>query len=153
MRRHLIALSSAVALLWTVALVPAAADEKLGAGVTLAEATSIDSLYTNPEAYVGKKVRVDGIVTSVCTAMGCWMALAPEGKPDQAVRFQVDHDGAIVFPVTAKGKHASAEGVFTKIATGDHEANEAAREHAAASPGGSSFGMTYQVHGTGAIIR
>ena len=85
--------------------------------------------------------------------MGCWMALAPPEQPDQAVRFKVDHGAGIVFPLSARGKKASAEGVFEAIAEGDHEANEAAREQAAAQPKGAEFGKNYQIKATGAVIR
>ena len=41
---------------------------------------------------------------------GCWMELS-ETKSGSSLRVKVD-DGVIVFPVTAKGKLAVAEGVF-----------------------------------------
>jgi putative intracellular protease/amidase len=96
-------------------------------------------------------LRVDGIVTAVCTEMGCWLALGAADNPDQAVRFQADHDGKIVFPLTLKGKQASAEGVFIKIAADDKEATEAAGEHAASQPKAAGFGRRYQFQVTGAV--
>ena len=73
-------------------------------------------------AYVGKTLRIDGVATAVCTHMGCWMAVAAEGGrrgPGEetsapTVRLKVD-DGVIVFPVTAKGRKVSAEGVFEAV--------------------------------------
>jgi len=150
MRRILWVLAFGLA---TSAAVWAAADETFGAGVKLTEATPIKSLYENPKAFVGKTIRLDGVVTAVCDAMGCWMALAPAEQPDQAVRFKVDHGAGIVFPLSARGKKASAEGVFEAIAEGDHEANEAAREQAAAQPKGADFGTKYQIKATGAVVR
>lgn len=132
-------------------VVAQAADTKYGAGVTIATATPIKELYASPEKFVGKTVRVDGIVTAVCTEMGCWLALGAADNPDQAVRFQADHDGKIVFPITLKGKQASAEGVFIKIAAGDKEAREAAGEHAASQPKAAEFGSRYQFQVTGAV--
>jgi len=128
-----------------------AAETKYGAGVSIATATPIKELYASPEKFVGKTVRVDGIVTAVCTEMGCWLALGAADNPDQAVRFQADHDGKIVFPITLKGKQASAEGVFIKIAAGDKEATEAAGEHAASQPKAADFGRRYQFQVTGAV--
>jgi putative intracellular protease/amidase len=128
-----------------------AAETKYGAGVSIATATSIKELYASPEKFVGKTLRVDGIVTAVCTEMGCWLALGAADNPDQAVRFQADHDGKIVFPLTLKGKQASAEGVFIKIAAGDKEATEAAGEHAASQPKAADFGRRYQFQVTGAV--
>jgi hypothetical protein len=127
--------------------------QTLGAGVKLTEPTSIAALYDAPERFVGKTIRLDGIVTGVCEAMGCWMALADAERSDRSVRFKVGHGGAIVFPMAARGKRASAEGVFERIAPDDHEANEAAREQAAAHPNSSDFGKKYQIKATGAVIR
>ena len=130
-----------------------AAETTYGAGVKLAEATPVKDLYASPEKFVGKTVRVDGVVTAVCTGMGCWLAIAPADNPDQAVRFQAEHDGAIVFPITLKGRQARAEGVFVRIAEGDQEANEAAGEHAASQPGAADFGKKYQFKVTGAVAQ
>ena len=44
-----------------------AAETKYGAGVTLTSATPIKDLYASPDKFVGKTVRVDGVVTAVCT--------------------------------------------------------------------------------------
>lgn len=132
-------------------VVTQAAETKYGAGVTIAKATPIKDLYASPESFVGKTVRVDGVVTAVCTEMGCWLALGATDNPDQAVRFQADHDGKIVFPIALKGKQASAEGVFIKIGAGDKEAKEAAGEHAASQPKAADFGSRYQFKVTGAV--
>ena len=154
MRRSLPGFVLAFAFLVSVVAVRAAGQaDKLGAGVTLAEATPIADLYAAPEKFVGKTLRIDGVVSAVCTEMGCWMALAPADKPDQTIRFKVDHGTAIVFPISAKGKQASAEGVFEKIAAADHEGNEAAREQTSAQPNASKFGTMYQVKALGAVIK
>ena len=103
----------------------------IGAGVTLTEATPIAALIKTPQEYTGKKVRVDGIATAVCASMGCWMAVAESTEKDApTVRFKVEHEGAIKFPMSAKGKRVSAEGVFEAIADGDAHGKEAAAEHA-----------------------
>jgi len=129
---------------------PGAAEEiKLGTGVTLTESTAIKALIDDPAAHVGKTLRVDGVATAVCTHMGCWMAVAAEGNEQgPTVRLKVD-DGVIVFPVTAKGKKVSAEGVFEAVGAAA-EANEAAAEHAKHDAKAS---RTYQLKATGAIIR
>jgi hypothetical protein len=135
------------------AAVAAQSGHTLGAGVKLSEPTTIAALYDAPERFVGKTIRLDGVVTAVCEAMGCWMALADAEKSERTVRFKVDHGAAIVFPIAARGKRASAEGVLERIAADDHEANAAAREHATAHPGASDFGRKYQIKATGAVIR
>ena len=135
-----------------VTVAAAAADEKLGKGVTLAEATPIKALYETPEKFVGKTIRIDGVVTAVCEEMGCWMALAESDKSEQPVRLKVEHAAGSVFPISAKGKKASAEGVLEKIATGDKEANEAASEHAGHAKV-SDFAKKYHIKATGAVIK
>ena len=131
--------------------VPVMAEEtKLGAGVTLKEATPVAALVNHPDQYVGKKVRVDGVVTAVCQEMGCWMAIAAEDKADApTVRIKVE-DGVIVFPASAKGRKVSAEGVFEAIAANDPYGNEAAGEHAKKDPKASK---QYQIKATGAVIK
>jgi len=127
------------------------AETRFGAGVSLTKATPISELYASPEKFVGKTVRVDGVVTAVCTEMGCWLAIGASNDPDQAVRFQAEHDGKIVFPISLKGQKASAEGVFVKIGAGDQEARDAAGEHAHAQPKAAEFGNRYQFQVTGAV--
>jgi len=145
--------SAALAIVLSAVVLGAVAGEKLGAGVTIKDATAIKDLYASPEKFLGKPVRIDGVVTGVCAEMGCWMALAAADRPEQTVRFKVDHGVAIVFPISARGKEASAEGVFEKIGAGDEEAKEAAREHTAAQPNASTFGTTYQIKASGAVIK
>jgi len=128
---------------------PIAVAEKFGNGVTLKDATPIRALIDNPQEFVGKTIRVDGIVTAVCAHMGCWMAVAPEGDEKAGtVRLKVE-DGVIVFPVSAKGRKISAEGVFEVVGK-DEESKEAAGEHAKHDAKASTL---YQLKATGALLR
>jgi uncharacterized protein DUF4920 len=125
-------------------------DTKLGAGVTLEQATPIAAIVKTPADFVGKTVRVDGVATAVCEMMGCWMAVAEsDAKDAPVVRLKVEHDGAIVFPVSAKGKQVSAQGVFEAVAA-EGEAHDAAMEHMAHDAKATA---QYQIKATGAIIR
>ena len=92
------------------AVAEAAKGKTFGAGVKLTESTSIDAILTNPQAWNGKTVRVEGMITDVCPKRGCWMELAGE-KPGQKLKFKVT-DGEMVFPMDAKGQRATAEGVI-----------------------------------------
>jgi hypothetical protein len=132
----------------TFVCLPSVEETKLGAGVTLTEATPIKAVLARPKDFVGKTIRVDGVATAVCSHMGCWMAVAPEGD-DKAgtVRLKVA-DGVIVFPVSAKGRNVSAEGVFEAV--GDEEGKEAAGEHKKQDAKASG---QYQIKATGAVIR
>src|SRR5829696_4801050 len=104
-----------VTMLALATTVVAAQETKLGAGVTLKDATPINALIAKPADFVGKTIRVDGVATAVCEEMGCWLALSADGsKESKTVRLKVE-DGVIVFPMSAKGKKVSAEGVFEEI--------------------------------------
>jgi hypothetical protein len=137
-----------VAALFAGAVAGIAAETKLGTGVTLKDTTPIASIVAKPADYVGKTIRIDGVATAICTAMGCWMAVAPESNPKgQTVRLKVE-DGVIVFPMSAKGKKVSAEGVFEAV--GDEHGKEAAGEHAKQDAKASG---SYQIKATGALIH
>ena len=139
-------IGAAVVALATVSVV--AQETKLGAGVTIKDATPSAALVNPPDQVVGKKVRVDGIGTAVCEMMGCWIAIAENDAADaKTVRVKVD-DGVITIPVTAKGKKVSAEGTFEPVA--DEHGQEAAGEHAKHDAKASK---SYQLKGTGVVIH
>ena len=139
----------ATAVIGATVLSQSASDTKLGTGVSLKEPTPIKALAERPREFVGKSVRVDGVATAVCSHMGCWLAVAAQDDPTgPTVRLKVD-DGVIVFPMSAKGKTVSAEGVFEAVG-GTPDSSEAAGEHAKADPKAS---QQFQLKATGAIIR
>jgi hypothetical protein len=129
-----------------------------GKGVTGAEIVKISQLLDRPGEYVGKTVRVEGLVTDVCPRRGCWMNIGGD-REFETMRIKVD-DGVIVFPLDAKGKHAVAEGVFTKIELTPEEALAQAKHHAEetgkpfdASKAKDLPTVVYQIQGTGAVVR
>lgn len=133
-----------------------AAELKLGKPLELKETTPIAAIQANPDRYVGKIVQVKGKVVDLCQKMGCWMNLAdPNGG--QPLRIKVN-DGEIVFPKTAAGKIAIAEGKFVKlvlskeqaIAQAKHEAEENGRKFDPATI--TSPKTIYQINGSGAVI-
>lgn len=130
----------------------AAKGQKFGTGVTLKETVAISDLYATPEKFTGKTIRVDGVAVDVCSEMGCWLAIASEQEPGLIVRLKVDHEANIAFPITAKGKKVSAEGVFEKIGADDKEGNEAAKEQKATGGKADAFGKSFQLKGLGAIV-
>lgn len=157
MRRFIAAATCVLAA--TLSFAASAAEGKVyGGGVAAGDLVAVSELLANPEAYVGKTVRVEGLITDVCPKRGCWMNLASD-KEFQTVRIKVD-DGVIVFPLDAKGKHAVAEGVFTKMEITPEQAVEHAKH--LAEEKGEAFDpakakdlptVLYQIHGTGAVIR
>ena len=134
---------------------PAWGAETYGSGVTLDEATPIGSILADPEAWDGKRVRVEGKVTEVCPKKGCWMSLQ-EG--DAAIRIKVEDD-VIVFPAAAKDHHAVAEGLVEILPldreqyTGwlQHLAEERGETFDPASVGDGPYRIV-QIRGEGALI-
>jgi hypothetical protein len=100
-----------------------------GTGLTLDAAVPMETLLASPGEYLGKKVRVDGVITGVCKKRGCWMQVTDPDTGD-GVRIKVD-DGVIVFPYTAMGKKASAEGVFDAITLTPEQVEARAAQQAA----------------------
>ena len=127
-----------------------------GKGVDGTEITKVSELVANADKYIGKTVRVEGVVIDVCAKRGCWMDLKSDGGK---VRIKVE-DGVMVFPMDAKGKNAIAEGVFTKIemtpeqarAHAKHLAEEKGQALAAADVPDAPT-IIYQIAGTGAVIK
>ncbi len=111
--RRIASITLTLAFLATVPTFAGSESAEYGNGVTLDQAVSVETLLGSPDAYLGKTVRVDGVITGVCKKRGCWMQVT---DPDtgNGVRIKVD-DGVIVFPYTAMGKKATAEGVFDAI--------------------------------------
>jgi hypothetical protein len=151
MTKFVLAAAMAVVSLAGVAAQDAAKPQKLGKGVTQKTAVAIGDLYASPQKYLGKKVRVDGVATAVCEDMGCWIAIASETDPALVVRVKVADDGPILFPMSAKGRKVSAEGVFEKVKSGDKEAKDAAMEQKAGAKA-EAFGKMYQLKGLGAYV-
>jgi hypothetical protein len=126
-----------------------------------AEVVKISTLMETPEDYVGKTVKVEGLITGVCAHRGCWIEIA--GDEDyQSLRFKVD-DGVMVFPAESMGHVATAEGVFTKIELTPEQAHavhmadcekekkdgEAGCSHGVPEEGGVAF----QLAGLGAVVQ
>lgn len=132
---------------------------RYGAGITVAEdaIVSIDALLADPEAYQGKTVRVEGMVTDVCPKRGCWMDLAGQGA-GQKVRLKVQ-DGVMTFPMEAKGQTAVAQGTVAVETLSLEQSREyaayQAREYGAAiDPASITEPMKIvRIDGTGAVIR
>ena len=113
-------------------------------------------ILENGDAYVGQRVRVEGLIVDVCAKRGCWMYIAGE-KPFEKLRFKVV-DGVIVIPMEARGKSAVAEGVIQKFELSREQVIEQRKHHAEETgqtfdPDSVTSGETYfQLRGLGASI-
>ena len=130
--------------------------QTFGKGVRGADLVKVSELIAHADRYVGKTVRVEGIVADVCAKRGCWMDVAGDEKTGK-IRIKVE-DGVMVFPMDAVGKQAIAEGVFTKIEMTPEEARAEAK-HMAEDRGEkvdakkAAPSVTYEIRGTGAVIK
>jgi hypothetical protein len=114
---------------------------------------SIEKLMADPEAYLGKVVKVRGEVKEVCPMAGCWMDIK---AGDSKVRIKVK-DGEIVFDQKLEGQKILAEGTVYKFdltkeqAVGyfEHLAEEKGEPF---DPASVTSGTTiYQIGGIGAV--
>lgn len=147
----------ATGLLLTIGCAKAPEGEKYGKELSLKEKVKISALMENMPQYVGKTVLVEGKIVEVCAKRGCWMELASD-KEFQKIKIKVE-DGEIIFPMTAKGKVALAEGVVQSIELSqenalkyyEHQAEEKGEKFDPASVTGPV--TIYQIKGTGVVIR
>ena len=131
--------------------------KSFGAGVTLPKTTQVSDIMNKPQEYVGKKVKIKGLVVDVCAKRGCWLYIAGD-KPFQKIQIKVD-DGVIVFPMSARGKVATVEGVVEKlemtkeeaIAYHRHLAEERGQKFNPATVKGAE--ASYRIRGTGSEIE
>jgi len=161
-------IAAAVVMVMVAAVAVVSAETaSIGDGVSLADPVAISTLLSEPDAYVGQKVRIDGVITGVCKKRGCWMQVT-DPETGQGVRIKVD-DGVMVFPYESMGHKASAEGVFEAIELTPEQvaarAENAGHSHAADGTcekgTGAKAGCDAPVHedtiylirGTGAIIQ
>ena len=99
-----------------------------GKGITVKETTQISSILDQPKEYVGKQVKVSGLIVDVCAARGCWMYIAGDRSFDK-LRVKVV-DGEIVFPMEARGRQADVEGVVEIFELSKEEVIEKRMHHA-----------------------
>lgn len=130
--------------------------QTFGAGLSLEKTTLVSSILETPDNYLGKKVQVKGMIVDVCASRGCWMYIAGD-KPFQKLRFKVT-DGDMVFPMTARGKMATVEGILQKFVLSKEDVIARKKHHAeetgeAFDPATVTSGETfYQLRGLGAEI-
>ena len=74
-----------------------------------------------PQEYADKKVVIEGVVTRVCQAEGCWMEIGPKSKGDGHIRVTFDHKFAV--PKDSSTMNFRAEGTL-KVKTLSRETVE-----------------------------
>ncbi len=127
-----------------------------GEGVSAPDTMLVSELLADPEAWIGKTVRVKGTAVGVCAHRGCWINIASD-KEGETVRVKVK-DGVIVFPPEIMGDMVVAEGVWTANELTMEQTKEVCENQAKKE--GREFDekevttcMTlYQITGTGAVV-
>ncbi len=142
------------ALAWGSGLVAADEGKTYGVGVSLKKAVPVATLLGAPTAHVGQTVRVDGVVSKVCQAMGCWIEVADPAL-GRGIRFKAK-DGVIVFPKDAPGRKVSAQGVFEEIATSPvretHDGQSRSADTSGKPAPSAPTEKIYWVRATGAVL-
>jgi hypothetical protein len=152
---RIITLIVSVLFIGTIAL--AGGPRKYGKDLTLKEITKISDILASPEEFKGKKVLVEGPVVDVCKERGCWIKVGSD-KEFESIRIKVD-DGVIIFPLDAKGKNTTAEGVVSvrtvsmedQIKQGEHMAMEEGTTFDKSTVKGPK--TIIQIKGEGAVIK
>ena len=127
-----------------------------GEPLTLTEVTLVSAILDNPDQYLGERVLVTGMIVEVCEMKGCWMDIASD-REFEKIQIKVE-DGEIVFPLTARGRKAWAEGVVEMISLTYDEAVEQAKnqamEHGEEFDPSTVTGptTTYRIKGLGVVI-
>jgi hypothetical protein len=129
----------------------------LGEKLILANKTLVSKINAEPDKYVGQRVQVEGIVIEVCAARGCWMDLSSD-VPFQKIQVKVV-DGEIIFPMEAKGRTATVEGLVEKLelshaqslAYARHKADEQGKKFDPSQVTGPT--KIYRIRGLGAVIQ
>ena len=108
----LVAIAMVFALTTNTALARSA--KTYGEPLSSGKVVAIEHVLDHPDEFLGKTVKVEGLINGVCEKRGCWMTLASKTEDFKEIRIKVE-DGVMVFPMEAKGKTAVAEGKFIKI--------------------------------------
>lgn len=90
-----------------------AATKTYGKGVHVQDITAVSAILENPDAYIGKTVRIEGMILEVCAKRGCWVYVAGD-KQGQKIQVKVT-DGEIVFPMSASGRNGVVEGIVEEL--------------------------------------
>lgn len=90
----------------------ALADTVFGKRPVLKDVVKISTLLDQPEQYLNKEIKVEGIATDVCPMRGCWMKIQSDRKKESLL-IKVN-DGEMVFPMSARGKNTVIQGKLVK---------------------------------------
>lgn len=90
-----------------------ASSKTYGKGVHVEEVTAVSAILDNPDDFIGKTVRIEGMIIEVCAKRGCWVYVAGD-RQGEKIQVKVT-DGEIVFPMSASGRMGVVEGVVEEL--------------------------------------
>lgn len=104
-----------------------AENQRFGAPVVEKQAASIAKLARKPARFVGRTLRIEGVVKDVCQGQGCWVEVQ-DAKGASFIAKSIDE--SVLLPKDCKGQRIVVQGVVTALpAKGhDHGAEVAAHE-------------------------
>lgn len=104
----------------------------IGAPFGAAQTVTVSALLTEPDALVGKRVRVRGDIGAMCHHKRGWFSLVAEDKSGRQVR--VITAPTFLVPHGSRGKSAETEGVVEVIEVGQRMAQHLADDHKLQAP-------------------
>ncbi len=113
----------------TIASAPSAQlDTTIQRGIRIpaSRPVALSAVLENPAAYTSRAVVIEGVVVRSCTAMGCWMQVAPNADAKGLnVRFK---DESFYIPLNSAGMAARAVGIAVITPRTAEEATKAEAE-------------------------
>ncbi|MDX6769924.1 MAG: DUF4920 domain-containing protein [Elusimicrobiota bacterium] len=100
----------AVLLLTTAARAVEKEPTTFGAPLTVVETTPLAEALAEPEAFAGKEIAVEAVVTKACRKKGCWMVLK-DGDREVRVTFK---DYGFFVPKTLADRRARVQGTVAR---------------------------------------
>lgn len=83
---------------------------KRGEPLTNAKKIKLEKAIAAPNKFVGKVVRVDGVIVRSCKSEGCWLELAPN-KDAKSIRVTMKGHSFFI-PLASAGANVRAQGEF-----------------------------------------
>jgi hypothetical protein len=92
--------------------------QTFGAPITLEKSTSLGKVQKNPARFVGKTLRIEGVVKDVCQGMGCWV----EVEDAKGARFIARSlDESVLLPTDCKGSRIVVQGSMAEMRKKGHD--------------------------------
>ncbi len=98
--------------------------EHFGEAFTDAKSVSLKDVLADVGKFSGKTIKVEGEITEVCQAKGCWLVVT-DGKQEMRVKFK---DYGFFVPKDASGRKVILEGIVEKKTISEDHAKHIAHE-------------------------